>query len=1316
MSQKYHIIKEIGRGGMGVVYKAQDNHLKRTVAIKTLQNMSVQAVKRFFREMRSMSKIQHPNIVRFFDMGKQGNYYYYTMEYIEGQDLASYIKTSEVNFEEIAQIITKVAHAIHVVHQHGIVHRDLKPQNILIDQNQNPYIVDFGLAKAMDCDRDVTKTAGILGTPFYMSPEQAEGKLERIDYKSDIYALGIILYELLTKKRPYQAGSLIELFCKIIENPIPPLREQNRDIPPALEYICLKAAAKKKQSRYQNAQQLAKDLEKFQQGKTFTSQRVARRWLSKITVCVVACLILGMFIFHSQKTKMIIEPSPAITAYNLMRTGLYQEAQQILKKEYAKKPTPEIQRLLFITHVDLEQYAEAQKIYSATLPQVSLYQGKMYLRKREFLRAEKFFLKATKNPAVKNEAYYSLGYLYFLQKDYQKAQMFFDKVSQTNHTFSTKDYYLLLGKTLFHSQNYSRASQCFEKVIKIYPSVNTYEYLAKCYMQTNKFSKAQTLWEKCIVFQPENSTFITKYAQSLYLQKKYKTANEQFFKALQFNPRNWEAISGVLKINYYSPTLNWQNNLHLMRLSNHTLFFHQFDLHKYYIAKVENENEKAYLAWQSLKNRQEKAHVFFKYLSSKTQVPQKSQQNAIRGLFSLRHTKTIQQTAQKYLAQEKTNSYMAEIWTMIDSRRILEAKQTLYYLLARLFLYKDVSHLEFLREQAPTIEKILHDHNEQVVHRYLAAKYFAKMMKLTKLKMPTKNKDDAITTLIKALVLKESGFSEHISQTKGMGNYDEFLRYLFIKNTSDKNWLLSEIEQDNKVTIKISALFQVVESAQHALAMEKVQEILIQCLEKKMPKAFQICAYATLWKSMAIEQSKTKNSRSKPLRHSKILFKALNHKDKKIQLTVLRYPLLYKIPGYQQKLAQLVNHPTLEISHDALLTLSSVHPGHPIFLKVLDGDNYSFSLRNLAFICLFIREMTQLDMFKILAKINLLDQKIPLWLQNPSPHFRGMVALYSSFLGVQSISRIDKEQDPQVKAFLLFALHQQSFIPQYQISQQKRYQTAMKYTTSRHKYLRMTAHLVKTCCTPQKSWQKLFREAQQGSENLKMATAYGFMVTVQKTIMNSMSLNQRFNFHKTNEYKKNSFKVFGKLIKEGKSLKQALVYADKLMFSHEVKTLLALSYMQEKQYKKALTYLQESIENNHQNPFLEKCYLAAMYQGLGMKKELRLFLQKHFSHEISSENLQFFRPSIKKIAKQAIREKCYTVATNILQQLLMQPGKDKSAIYVQLGRCYAHQDQETTLHLLAYAIADNAKITLDRLNQYPEFSVLSSKKLTALFK
>lgn len=271
----YELLNEIARGGMGVVYKAQQKKLNRTVALKMIlsgQLASKDDVVRFYTEAESAAHLEHPGIVPIYEVGECEGQHFFSMGFVDGESLSRLTGDGPLSPSRAARLVQSIAQAIAFAHSKGVIHRDLKPANVLLDKDGQPRVTDFGLAKKIEADSQLTGTGQILGTPSYMPPEQACGDAKKVGPEADIYSLGAILYYLLTGRPPFQAATVMDTLMQVLEQEPLRIRQLDPSISPDLEAICSKCLMKEPALRYSSAGDLAADLGRYLAGESVSAR------------------------------------------------------------------------------------------------------------------------------------------------------------------------------------------------------------------------------------------------------------------------------------------------------------------------------------------------------------------------------------------------------------------------------------------------------------------------------------------------------------------------------------------------------------------------------------------------------------------------------------------------------------------------------------------------------------------------------------------------------------------------------------------------------------------------------------------------------------------------------------------------------------------------------------------------------------------------------------------------------------------------------------------------------------------------------------
>jgi serine/threonine protein kinase len=312
----YVLLEEIARGGMGVVYKARQVSLDRVVAVKMVlagELATAEDLRRFCAEAQAAASLDHPGIVPIFEVGAVEDRHFYSMAYVPGTSLAEQIAAGPLPPRRAAELLADAADAVHYAHVRGVIHRDLKPANILLDTAGRPRITDFGIAKRIRDDTDTTARGEVVGTPNYMPPEQAAGETTRIGPWSDVYALGAVLYALLTGRPPFQAASQLDTLLQVVAREPVPARHLNSQVPRDLNTIVMKCLAKLPPRRYGSAQVLAEDLRRYLAGEPIRARppspwTLAGRW------CRQHLLVAG--VSGSAAILLMAAASVAVVAYH----------------------------------------------------------------------------------------------------------------------------------------------------------------------------------------------------------------------------------------------------------------------------------------------------------------------------------------------------------------------------------------------------------------------------------------------------------------------------------------------------------------------------------------------------------------------------------------------------------------------------------------------------------------------------------------------------------------------------------------------------------------------------------------------------------------------------------------------------------------------------------------------------------------------------------------------------------------------------------------------------------------------------------------
>ena len=299
----YELLEEIGRGGQGVVFRARQKSLNRSVALKVIglgQWAPKAHLKRFRLEAEAAASLEHPSIVPIYEVGERDGSCYFSMKFVEGGQLDEVVRRTPMSIRQAAELIAKVARTVHYAHEHGILHRDIKPGNILLDAKGEPHLTDFGLARLVESESSVTQTLDVLGTPSYMAPEQAVGNNAAVSSATDVYGLGAVLYQLLTRHPPFAGGTTYETIKLLLDTEPRPPRLLNPKIDRDLSTICLKCLEKDPKRRYSSALALAEDLEHWLKHEPISARHAGvfargKKWMQRNpTSALLAASLLAL--------------------------------------------------------------------------------------------------------------------------------------------------------------------------------------------------------------------------------------------------------------------------------------------------------------------------------------------------------------------------------------------------------------------------------------------------------------------------------------------------------------------------------------------------------------------------------------------------------------------------------------------------------------------------------------------------------------------------------------------------------------------------------------------------------------------------------------------------------------------------------------------------------------------------------------------------------------------------------------------------------------------------------------------------------------
>ena len=548
---RYQLERELGQGGMGTVYLAADPVLDRRVALKVMTLEGIEATGRFMREVRASAKLKHPHIVQIYEVGTQGKFHFFTMEYVDGGNLEELIKDGKVTAKRVAEIISGIASALQYAHEQGIIHRDIKPSNILIDRQGQPYLTDFGLAKELaGLERSLTMTGTIMGTPDYMSPEQARGEKDKIDARSDIFSLGAALYYSLTGQSPFKDSDLYQVLNRVInKDPLPPTR-MAQNLHRDLETICMKCLEKEPARRYQTVQELAEDLRRFLEGENIQARRSglitklikkARRnkpaaWAILGTTAALLSVISYLLVSASLTDARINQYRR--NARNSFNNNNYEATAVWCNKVLTLLPDePDIKELLNTCAQYKKRRAMAEKIFETVkLGEIST-DDKIKIAERA-LEIDPTF----------TEALDALGSIYAQKKDYVKALLISNRMLEIKP--DDYKYYYTRGSVKEQLKDFEGAIADFTRAVELKPDYwSAYYQRADVYGEIKNYEPAIADYTKVIALKPDYYDAYLERGYAHNMKGDYAKALIDYNKAIELKPD-------------YAKAYSWRVNVH----------------------------------------------------------------------------------------------------------------------------------------------------------------------------------------------------------------------------------------------------------------------------------------------------------------------------------------------------------------------------------------------------------------------------------------------------------------------------------------------------------------------------------------------------------------------------------------------------------------------------------------------------------------------------------------------------------------------------------------------------------------------------------